>query len=178
MQSLRLSAPSIFRKVKARLRNRFFRSESGSALVELALVVGILGVPFLMGTGEMGILVYYSIEVTNAANAGALYGMRSQTFAADTAGMTTAAQADASDFGTRLGVTPSTYFVCATAVTGTQYTGTSAKTNATAACTGTNNHALQFVQVNTSVTVTPPIKWPAIPSSFTLNGTAAMEVEQ
>jgi len=104
------------------------RGESGGALIELALVVGLLGVPMFAGNAEMGMLAYDSIEVTDAANAGALYGMRSSTFAANTSAITTAAQTEAADFGTRLGVTPSTFYVCSTAVTGTQYTGTNAQT--------------------------------------------------
>ena len=162
--------------VAARLRA--LRSDSGSALVELALVVAVLGVPLLLGTAQMGSVIYDSIEVSDAANVGAMYGMRSATYAVDTTDITTAAQADAPDFGTKLGVTPTTYYVCALAVTGTQYTGSSAKQNATAGCTGTGNHALQFVQVNTSATVTPIIHCPGLPSSFTLTGQSAMEVEQ
>ena len=178
MQMRRLIIPRSVRRLRERLRHRLIRGESGSALIELALVVGILGVPLLLGTAEMGILGYDSIEVADAANAGALYGMRSQVFAADNTDMTAAAQAEASDFGTNLGVTPSTYYVCASAVTGTQYTGTNAQANAQAACTGTNNHAIQLVQVNTSITVTPPVRCPGLPSSFTLHGTSVMEVEQ
>jgi Flp pilus assembly protein TadG len=154
------------------------RGESGGALIELALVVGLLGVPMLLGTAEMGMLAYDSIEVTDAANAGALYGMRSSTFAANTSAITTAAQTEAADFGTRLGVTPSTFYVCSTAVTGTQYTGTNAQTNAQTACTGGSTHALEFVQVLTSVTVTPPILCPGLPNSWTLHGASVMEVEQ
>jgi Flp pilus assembly protein TadG len=151
--------------------------ESGSAMVELAVVVAVLGVPLLLGTAQMGALIYYSIEISDAANTGALFGMESTTNAANTQGMTTAAQADAPDFGTNLGVTPATYYVCALAVTGTQYTGASGLQTATSDCTGTGNHVLQFVQVNTSVTVTPAIHCPGLPRTFTLKGQAAMEVE-
>lgn len=154
------------------------RGESGSALVELALVVALLGVPLLLGTAQMGAVIYDSIEVTDSANAGALYGMQSSTFSVDTAGMIAAAQADAPDFGTKLSVTPTSYYVCALTVNGTKYTGTQAQANATAACTGTGNHALQFVQVNTSATVNPMIHCPGLAKTFTLTGQSAMEVEQ
>jgi Flp pilus assembly protein TadG len=157
----------------AAARCGILRSDSGSAMVELALVVAVLGMPLLVGTAQMGALIYDSIEVSDAANAGALYGMRSSTFAASSAAITTAAQADAPDFGTHLGVTPTAYWVCALAVTGTQYSSSSS-----ASCTGTGNHALQFVQVNTSATVTPPIHWPGLPATYTLTGQSAMEVEQ
>jgi Flp pilus assembly protein TadG len=153
------------------------RGDSGNALVELALVAGVLGVPLWLGTAQMGWLIYDSIEVSDAANVAALYGMRSSTYAVDNPGMITEARAD-TDFGANLSVSPVSYYVCALAVNGTQYTGASAQLNATAACTGTGNHALQFVQVNTSATVTPVIHCPGLPATLKLTGQAAMEVEQ
>lgn len=157
---------------------RSARDERGSALVELAIFVSFFATPLLLGTADMGFLVYDSIEITNAAHAAAIYGMQSSTFAANTTGMTSAGQMEAADFGTAVTVTPTTYYACATAVGGTQYTGTNAQATATAACTGSSNHALQFVQVNTSASVTPPIRFPGLPVSFTVRGTSVMEVEQ
>lgn len=110
--------------------------EGGNALVEVALIASLLGVPLLLGTGEMGYVVYDSIEISNAAHAAALYGMQSSTFASDTAGMKTAAQNEATDFGAALTATPTSYYACSSAIGGTQYTGGSAQANATAACTG------------------------------------------
>ena len=154
------------------------RGESGNALVEVALICSLLGVPLLLGTGEMGYVVYDSIEISNAAHAASLYGMQSATFASDTAGMRTAAQNEATDFGAALTVTPTSYWACSSAIGGTQYTGGSAQTNANAACTGGTNHALEFVQVNTSATVTPLVHCPGLPTSFALSGSSVMEVEQ
>ena len=154
------------------------RGERGSAIVELAMVVSFFGAPLLLGTGEMGLLAYDSIEVTNAANAGAYYGMRNSTFAANTTGMVSAAQAEAADFGSKVTVTPTTYYACSANVAGTQYTGSNAQSNATSGCTGSGNHALQFVQVTVSITVTPGIHLPGQASSFALTRTAVMEVEQ
>jgi hypothetical protein len=34
------------------------------------------------------------------------------------------------------------------------------------------------VQVNTTSTITPLFRWPGLPTTFTANGTAIMEVEQ
>lgn len=152
--------------------------ERGDALVELALALSILGLPLLVGTSDMGFVVYDSIEVANAAHAAALYGMQSSTYAANTSGMTTAAQNEASDFGASLSVTPTAYYACSNAIGGTRYTGSSAQANATAACTGGSNHALEFVQVNTSATVIPPVHLPGISNSFTVTGSSVMEVEQ
>src|SRR5450631_449562 len=81
--------------------------DDGSALIELALVMALLGIPLALGTSEMGSVVYSSIEISEAANAGAWYGMQNSTFAADTAGIAAAAQGEASDFGTKLAVTSS-----------------------------------------------------------------------
>jgi Flp pilus assembly protein TadG len=154
------------------------RGECGSSLVEVALSFALLGMPLIIGTADMGFVVYDSIEVTNAAHAAAMYGMQSATYAANTSGMTTAAQNEATDFGTNLSVTPTSYYACSSAIGGTQYTGSSAQTNATSACTGGTNHALPFVKVTTSVTVTPPIHLPILPRTFTVTGSSVMEVEQ
>jgi Flp pilus assembly protein TadG len=154
------------------------RSESGNALIEVALISSLLGVPLLLGTGELGYVVYDSIEISSAAHAASLYGMRSLTYASDTAGMRTAAQNEATDFGAALTVTPTPYYACSSAIGGTQYTGSNAQSNASAACTGGTNHALQFIQVNTSATVTPLVHCPGLPASFALSGLSVMEVEQ
>jgi Flp pilus assembly protein TadG len=177
----------IVRSHRSRLRSlfsrvvthcRLLRGQSGSAVVELAVVVSLLGVPLLLGTGQMGLVVYDSIEVSNAAHVGAEYGMQSLTYAANTANIVAAARAEASDFGSSLSVTPTVYYACALAVGGTQYTGSNAQANATAACTGGYNRAVEFIQVNTSIAVAPPVHCPGLPTTYTLTGTSVMEVEQ
>jgi Flp pilus assembly protein TadG len=160
-------------------RCRGLDGESGNALVELALVFSLLGIPVLLGTVEMGYVVYDSVEISNAANAGALYGMQNATDAASSAGITTAAQAEAPDFGSSLTVTPTTFYVCTSAVGGAEYsTGSYTQAQATAKCSGTGNHALEFIQVLTRATATPPVHCPGLAKTFTLGGTSVMEVEQ
>jgi Flp pilus assembly protein TadG len=154
---------------------RLLREDSGSSLVEVALCISLVGLPLLVGTVELGSMMYGSIEVSNAAHAGSEYGMMSSTFAADSAGIISAAQGEATDFGAKLTVTPTVYFACSQAVGGTQYT---TQTAANAACTGTLNHSLEFVQVSTSTSVTPPIRCPGLASSYTLVGMSVMEVEE
>jgi Flp pilus assembly protein TadG len=160
-------------------RCRSLGGDSGDALVELALVFSFLGIPLLLGTVEMGYVVYDSVEISNAANAGALYGMQNSAYAASNAGITSAAQVEAPDFGSSLTVTPTTFYVCTSAVGGAQYSTTSyTQAQAAAKCTGTGNHALEFLQVLSSATATPPVYCPGLPKTFTLGGTAVMEVEQ
>ena len=109
---------------------------------------------------------------------GALYGMQSTVFAADSVGIIAATQADVPDLAYNLTVVPITYFACATNIGGTQYTGVNALITAQLSCIGTNNHPVQFVQVTTSLTVNPTIKCPGLPSNFQLSGKSVMEVEQ
>lgn len=150
-----------------------FGSERGDAAIEMALVFAFLVPVLLFGTGIIGTVAYYEIEVTSAAHVGAMYGMRSATYAANTSGITTAAQGEATDFGTNLNVNPTTFYVCSTAIAGTQYTTQSA---ASTACT--SGHALQFLQVAVTASVTPSIHFTGLPATFTIRGTSVAEVEE
>jgi len=152
------------------------RGNEGSAFVELALLLSFFAAPLLMGTAETGFMLYDSIEVENAAHTGAMYGMMSATFAADSTGIQNAAKEEATDLSSNLTVTPTTYYACSAAVDGTQYASQAA---ATAACSGAGNHGLEFVQVNATAAVPLPIRVPGIlPSSVTLSNTSVMEVEE
>jgi Flp pilus assembly protein TadG len=175
MHRHRQSAAQCFATCAMRATGRLFRGRSGSSTIELALIMVCLGVPLMLGTAEVGFLVYDSIEISNAAHAGAMYGMQSNTNASNTSAITTAAQTEASDFGTNLTVTPSVFWVCSTAESGTQYSTSSA---ATTACTGSGNHPLEYLQVSVSAPATPPIHFPGLPASYTLSGNSIMEVEE
>jgi len=150
------------------------RDESGNALIEVALVTAFIGVPMLLGTMQAGFLIYDSIEISDAAYAGALYGMQSMTFASESSTIISTAQAEAADFGTALTVTPTAYYACSLAIGGTQYSTQSA---ANTACTGGTNHALEFIKVTTSATVTTIVHCPGLARTYTLTGSSTMEVE-
>jgi Flp pilus assembly protein TadG len=151
------------------------RGEGGAALIELAVTLGLLGVPMLLGMIDMATLIYSSIEITDAAHAGAMYGMVSSTYAADSSSIRAAAQADAPDFGTGLTVTPTVYYACSSSLNGTRYTAQSA---AVSACTGSGNHALEFIQVVASASVKPGFHFPGLPATFPISVTSVMEVEE
>jgi hypothetical protein len=163
------------------LHSRFLQARKamqrneGSSLVELALLMSFFGAPMLLGTSEVAFLIYDSIEVTNAAHAGAMYGMMSSTFAADSSGVRAAAQAEAPDIGSTVTVTPTIYYACSAAVDGTQY---STQTAANTACTGVSNHSLQFIKVVTSATITSPFQFAGLPNNVTFGGTSVMEVQE
>jgi Flp pilus assembly protein TadG len=149
--------------------------ERGSAVLELAVFLVFLGPLCLFGTSEMATVTYGSIEVANAAHAGAMYAMQNTTTAANTSSIQAAARAEAADFGANLSVASTLYWACATDQSGTTYTTQSA---ATSACAGSGNHALPFVRVTTSATVTPPFHVPALLASYVVSGTSVMEVLQ
>jgi len=151
------------------------RDDAGGALIETAIALGLFGIPLLLGTVYSSFLLTSYIDVTDAAHAGAIYAMRSSTFAEDTTGIVTAAQGDASRFGSSLTVTSGIYYVCSDSQDGTQY---ATQSDATAACTGASTHPLEFVQVTASAPVTPPTTFPGMPKTMTLSSTSAMEVEE
>jgi hypothetical protein len=151
------------------------RDEAGSAVVELGLTLAILGVPLFVGTSYFGVLLIDQIEVANAAHAGAMYAMTSSTFAEDSSNIVAAAQAETNRFGSSLNVTPSIYYACSNAISGTQYT-TQALANTN--CTGSTTHSLEFISVTASASVTPPGSFPGFASTVTISSTSVMEVEE
>jgi Flp pilus assembly protein TadG len=175
MNRTRPSAAPTLAASAMRVAGRLLRGRCGSSTIELTLVLACLGVPLMLGTAEVGFLVYDSIEISNAAHAGALYGMQSNTNASNSSVITSAAQSEAANFGTNLSVTPSVFWVCSTAENGTQYSSSSA---ATTACTGSGNHPLEYLQVNVSAPATPPIHFPGLPATYTLTASSVMEVEE
>lgn len=160
---------------------RNLRGESGNAIVEMAVILAFLGPPLLFGTTDMAMLLYSSIEISNAAHAGAMFAMTDPNVATDTADITLAAQADASDYGTKLTVTPTAYYACSSAQDGVQYpvtTDGSGLASAVAACPSTAvNHYLEYVQVVVSAPVTLPFSCCGLKSPVTLTRSSVMEVE-
>lgn len=75
-------------------------------MLELAIALPLLAF-LLLGAIEFGRLYYLAIEVSDAATAGAKYGI---TNAADKAGIVVAAQHDAPDIGTNLNVSSTAGF--------------------------------------------------------------------
>jgi Flp pilus assembly protein TadG len=163
------------RSIKSRIR-KILKDTSGGVALEFAFAFSLFGAPLMLGASQVAWLVYDSIELSNCAHAGAMYGMMSATFAADSTGIQNAAQSDANDFGSNVVVTPSSYYACSNAVDGTQYATESA---ASAVCpANTSNHYLQFVKVVANMTVTPPVHFPGLPQTLTLTRTSVMEVQE
>jgi Flp pilus assembly protein TadG len=156
------------------MRSRF-ANQAGNALVELALILCFFGLPLLAGTAYCAVLLLDDIQISNAAHTGAIYGMRSSTFASDLSGMSAAALAEAPGFGANLTVTPTSFYVCSGALDGTHY---STQAAANVACSSGSNHSLQLVQVLVTASISPPASLPGLPRKVTLNRVSVMEVEE
>ncbi len=151
-----------------------FRSEKAQSLVELAMVTPIL-FAILIGVVEMGRMAYAAVEVSNAANTGALYGSQNLFTAVDTNGMKNAAINDAADVGAWTG-NP----ITATATQSCTCTDGTVITCANAGSKCTSPARIQMnVQVNTLATVNLLFFYGADkPKSYTLHGQAIMRVAQ
>jgi Flp pilus assembly protein TadG len=137
--------------------------ESGQALVELAVVMPCL-ISLFFGVVVFGKVIYSSIEVSNAAEAGVQYATQNSGTAADGTGIQNAAQAAAPDL--TLTATATTSCTCSDGSAGPS------------SCTGfscSTGFIQESVQVRTSATVIPLIKASGLPSSFTLKGQAIQE---
>jgi Flp pilus assembly protein TadG len=139
--------------------------DRGTSLVEVALVLPVL-LLLLVGAAEFGFLCYQAIEVSNAASAGVQYGARDLNTANDAPGMRLAALNDGADVSS-LVATPSHFCKCSD--------GT-ASTCAPTDCSGIR--IVEYVQVNTSATVSPSVALPGLPRAFTLTGRAIMRVQK
>jgi Flp pilus assembly protein TadG len=143
-------------------------SECGGALIESALVLPIL-LLLLTGATEFAMAAYGAIEVTNAANAGADYGAASAIAAQDTAGIQLAAHNDATNVPLNPATVTRTY-ICSN---GSAASGTPPVLS----CFG-GSAVETILTVATQATYSPPVHWPGLPKTFTLNGQAVRKVSQ
>jgi Flp pilus assembly protein TadG len=139
----------------------------GGALVELALGLPIL-LALLLGAVEFAQVEYASIEVSNAALAGVQYGGQGPITAADTTGIGNAAAADAPNV--KLGTTTATQSCVCSNANGTVVT--CGPTD----CPGANSETILTVQ--TQATVSPVVRVPGLPATYTVHGQAIQKVVQ
>ena len=132
----------------------------GSSLVELALLTPVL-VLLLVGAVGLGEACYAAIEVSSAASAGAQYGVQNPT---DTAGMQRAALLSGANLN---GLQTSASWGCECS------DGTSASASC-AAVPSCNANEVRYVVVTTSLTYSPPLGFPGVPSTVPLKSTARM----
>ncbi len=136
------------------------RCESGAALVEFAIVAPVLSF-LLIGMVDFGRFMYDGILAANAARAGVQYGAQTLITAKDTSGQQTAATNDAAGLS-GLTATASQPWC---------------EINGSATTCGTAN-SVAFVKVTVTGSFSPLIKYPGLPATFPVSGSATMRVEQ
>jgi Flp pilus assembly protein TadG len=152
---------------------RFFRRQSGQALIELAFIVPLL---LLVGLGviEIGRYAYIGILVGNAARAGAAYAAQGLTTSGDTTGIQQAANRDFQSNGQNvsdLNVTSTLTCGCDTSGTVSPDTNGACFPSTPPTCTG---HWVVTVHVTASGTFNALFNYPGIPSSLSVSRTASM----
>jgi Flp pilus assembly protein TadG len=171
---------------------RHFTNERGSALVELSLVLPLFLLMFV-GTAELGRMAYASIEVVTAARSGVAYGSQNHITASDTAGMAVAAKSDGPNVApitvsAGACICPASAATTSVPACNTNFisyvnpttSGTTTNTPVTNSftCPTAITATTEYVQVNTTATVQTMAHYLNLPSTFTLNGSATMVVEQ
>jgi Flp pilus assembly protein TadG len=141
------------------------RREAGTSLLELALLMPVLSL-LTLGVIDLGRLGYMSIEVSNAARAGAAYGAQSHITAADSAGMVQAAKNDAPDLS---GLSASATYYINCYISGI---GITRLARGVTVCSGGRPEL--YVEVSTTATYTPWFSYRGSPALWTLTGASSM----
>lgn len=147
-------------------------SESGQGALELALSLPLF-VLLILGSAEIGNFAWSSVEVNNAARAGAAYASLSRANAASLANIQTAAQNEAPN----LTISTTSTQVCSCISSGGATTDPGCTTTNLTNCPSPDVIQVS-VQVNTTATVTTLIHYPGLPASYTLHAQATVGVEQ
>jgi Flp pilus assembly protein TadG len=139
----------------------FAARQSGSSILETALISPIL-LLVLVGAIDFGRGYYAALEVSSAAEAGALYGIQNPS---DVSGMIKAATLDAADI---ILVTPTAFYGCECS------DGTAVTPNCGTAPTCSLINVVNYVEVDTSAIYKPILSYPGFTSSLTLHGKARL----
>ncbi len=90
---------------------KLVRRRAGNVTIEFGFVI-LFMITLALGAYDFGNLGYQKIAITNAARAGAQYGVQDQVTAADTDGMVQAARNDAADVDEVLTISARQYCSC------------------------------------------------------------------
>ncbi len=167
MRSENISPEKIATRIFAKRLKTRRATQSGQALLEVALVTPLL-LLLAVGIIEIGRYAYYSILVADAARAGAQYGAQNLATAADTNGIKAAAENDGQNL-TALTVKVNHECGC---------TGSSIGNTCPATACASPNHALVYVKVTVTGTFNSLFKYPGIPQSIDCDSTELMRVAQ
>jgi Flp pilus assembly protein TadG len=150
---------------------------AGAALVELVVSMPVL-IVLLVGTSDFARAFYMSIELTNAARAGAQYGAYNQTQSSDTAKMRATATAAAPNISGMLPPVASRLCQCAddAGVFSPLAGGMTCLSPPAVSCPGL--HRVMTVTVTTSATFSTIAGNVGIPGSLVITRTATLRVAE
>lgn len=143
------------------------KTDRGSALVELALVMPVL-LLLLFGAVDIGRAYYVGLEVANAAHAGAEFGSQ---YPSNAAGITAAAQQSAPELTNLVVATPTWGCECSD---GSLYSANCTTSPSCTISSSRGSNVVHRVQVTASASYKPLLPWPVIPSTITLSNTATI----
>ncbi len=135
---------------------RLVRSERGTAFVEFAIVAPFL-LLLLVGLVDFSRYAYDGLLAANAARAAVQYGAQNTITADDNAGMKSAASTDSG--GLAVTATPNVFCEAS---------------GVPVSCTTAG--AVYYVEVVTTGTFTPLVKYPGLPANVTVSAQAVMRV--
>jgi Flp pilus assembly protein TadG len=135
----------------------------GQSVVELAFMIPVM-IALLLVVSDYARVFYAYLEVSDAARAGAQYGMQNRATAADLSRMQTTAVSAAPDL-TAMTATASSFCTCSDG-------------GATVSCSssGCPTTLQLFVQVTTNYTFKTIFAFPGIPGSVALQGISVLRV--
>jgi len=151
-------------------------SESGQATLELALSLPLFAL-LILGTAEIANLAWNSVQVNNAARAGAAYASLSRANAASTSEIQIAAQNEAPKIITSPTTQVSSTQICY-CISGSTTTTDSGCTNTTLTTCPSPDIIQVAVRVNVNAPVTPLVRYAGLPASYTIHAQATLGVEQ
>lgn len=162
------------RRIKSR-ENRFTRpSESGQSMVELALCLPVFAL-LILGTAEIANIAWASVQLNNAAHAGAQFGSHGRGFADRIGDIETATQNEAPRLAITFPADPYQTCACIDPSTGAPATSGTTGCQTTVECPSPYL-ITDTITVTTQAVVTPLIHYPGLPASYTLNAQATMGV--
>lgn len=154
---------------------KMLRSESGTGLIEFAIVLPLL-VTLVLGVVEVGRYTAFSVRVSNAAHAGAEFAQsQGERTAYDTTDIFNAA---CQDSGFTCSTTASNNVMVITSTVVCKYSDGSADASCAEPGTGSALQRLMYAQVTTSATFTPLLSYPLFGNNVPVSATTIMEVDQ
>ncbi len=154
----------LWRSLTARWRDDA-RSDSGAAMVEMAVITPLL-VVMTLGVGDFGRVLYTAITLSHAARAGAAYGAQGNGYAGDAAGIQQSAEQDAQN------ITP----IIVTSQRVCECTGGATVSCTTSSC-GSYGAPKAFVEVTAARTFQTLVAYPFLPNTVALSRTARIRLQ-